>query len=74
MSNQITIRIFNYRHEAEPLRSFLESSGIKAFVNSDDCGSWDPALSLVQGVRLSVQEHDVLRAEELIAAVERQNT
>lgn len=52
MLNQITIRTFAYRHEAEPLWAFLEASGIEAFVTSDDCGTWDPALSLVQGVRI----------------------
>ena len=71
MPNQITLRTFAYRHEAEPLRAFLDASGIETFVTSDDEGAWNPALSLVRGVCLTVWEHEAARAEELLAAVER---
>ncbi len=67
MARPVTLRTFNYRHEAEPLRAFLEASGIEAFVGSDDCGSLDPALGLVRGIQLSVWAEDVTRAEDLLA-------
>jgi hypothetical protein len=70
MADIVVLRTFSYRHEAEPLRSFLEASGIEAFVGSDDCAALDPALGMVRGSTLSVWERDVEQAEALLAAVE----
>jgi hypothetical protein len=72
MPNQITLRTFAYRHEAEPLRSFLEAYGVEAFVSSDDGGAWDPALGFTRDVRLAVWKRDAARAEKLLATVEGQ--
>ncbi len=68
MPELVVIRRLNYRHEAEVIRSVLEASGIEALVTSDDCGSVDPALSLVWGANICVNADDVERAEDILAA------
>jgi hypothetical protein len=69
MPEHVVLRRFNYRHEAEVVRSVLEGDGIEAVVTSDDCGSVDPALGLVRGACVVVGGEDVERAEELLAQV-----
>lgn len=67
MPERVVLRRFNYRHEAEVVRSVLDADGIEAFVTSDDCGSVDPALGLVRGACVVVAAEDVTRAEESLA-------
>ncbi len=67
MPERVVLRRFNYRHEAEVVRSVLDADGIEAFVTSDDCGSVDPALGLVRGACVVVAAEDVARAEESLA-------
>jgi len=69
MSERVVLRRFNYRHEAEVVRSILEGDGIDALVTSDDCGSVDPALGLVRGACVVVAADDAARSEELLAQV-----
>jgi hypothetical protein len=69
MSERVVLRRFNYRHEAEVVKSVLEGDGIDALVTSDDCGSVDPALGLVRGACVVVTSDDAARAEELLAQV-----
>jgi hypothetical protein len=66
MADQVVIRRFSYRHEAEVARSFLDGHGIAARVTSDDCGSVDPALGLVRGACLVVADENAARAVELL--------
>jgi prophage DNA circulation protein len=68
MSDQVVVRRFSYRHEAEVARSFLDGHGIEARVTSDDCGAVDPALGLVRGACLVVAADNAARAEELLDA------
>jgi len=68
MTGTVVLRRFSYRHEAEVARSFLDGHGIEAWVTSDDCGSVDPALGLVRGACLVVQEEHGARAAELLDA------
>jgi len=68
MHDQIVVRTFSYRHEAEVARSFLDGHGIEAWVTSDDCGSVDPALGLMRGACLVVAGENAARAEELLAS------
>ena len=68
MSERAILRRFNYRHEAEVVRSVLAGVGIEATVTSDDCGSVDPALGLVRGVCVAVCAKDLERAEEVLNA------
>ena len=69
MPQAVIIRRLNYRHEAEVIRGVLEGSGIPAFITSDDCGSVDPALSLVRGACVAVEAELVERAEEILAGI-----
>jgi hypothetical protein len=68
MSDRVVIRTFSYRHEAEFYRSVLDGHGIEAWVRSDDCGSVDPALGLVRGVHLLVDEERSDQALQLLDA------
>lgn len=66
MSDQVIVRTFSYRHEAEFCRSVVDGHGIEARVTSDDCGSVDPALGLVRGVHLLVDEEQLEQARRLL--------
>ena len=68
MAQPVVLREFSYRADAEIVREFLAANGIEAFVNSDDCGSVDPALQFARGVQLMVAEEDRAPAERAIAA------
>jgi hypothetical protein len=67
MSRQIVFREFYSRGEAEIVRELLLANGIESYVNSDDCGSVDPALSFARGVQLLVAEEDAPLAEKVIS-------
>jgi hypothetical protein len=66
MDDRIVLRSFSYRAEAEIVRELLASNGIAAFVNSDDCGSVDPALQFGRGAEVLVSADDREAAERLI--------
>jgi hypothetical protein len=66
MTGTVVLRRFSYRHEAEVALSLLDGHGIEAWVTSDDCGSVDPALGLVRGACLIVDDEDAARAAELL--------
>lgn len=66
MDEPIVIRRFNYRHEAEIVRSVLAAEGIESYVTSDDCGSVDPALGFVRGILLSVSSEQAGRARAVL--------
>lgn len=67
MNRRILCREFYTRGEAEIVRELLRANGIESYVNSDDCGSVDPALSFARGVQLFVAEEDVPQAEMVIS-------
>lgn len=64
--NLITVRNFNYRHEAEMARTALEANGIAAVVFSDDGGRQEISLQFVRGAQLMVNKEDVQRAKEIL--------
>jgi hypothetical protein len=66
MDDRVILRSFSYRAEAEIVRELLGSNGIEAFVNSDDCGSVDPALQFGRGADVLVGARDRDAAERLI--------
>ena len=70
-NNLITVRNFNYRHEAEMARTALEANGIAAVVFSDDGGRQEISLQFVRGARLMVNDEDVPRAKEILDAADR---
>lgn len=54
------VRSFLLRHEGELALGALEARGLHAILNSDDCGSVDPALGLATGgARLYVAEDEL---------------
>ena len=66
----VAVVAFNYRHEAEVARSYLEAHGIPVLVSADDCGSADPILGTVREVTLSVRQSDVAIADDLLDELE----
>jgi hypothetical protein len=67
MSKRVLCREFYSRGEAEIVRELLLANEIESYVNSDDCGSVDPALSFARGVQLFVAEEDAPLAEKVIS-------
>jgi hypothetical protein len=68
MASRVVLRTFNYRHEAEVVKGYLQARGIESFVISDDCGAVDPALEYGRGTQLLVAEEDLRRAMDALAA------
>jgi len=60
------IKTFNSRIEAELLKSFLDSNGIKSIIISDDAGEMYPSAQVYWGVKLFVNERDYELALNLI--------
>jgi hypothetical protein len=71
MAEKTILRTFNYRHEAESVRAYLDAHGIECAVISDDCGAVDPALSLVRGTHLVVAPENVEPAEALLGMIDK---
>jgi Putative prokaryotic signal transducing protein len=69
--NLITVRTFNYRHEAEMARTALEANGIPAIVFSDDGGRQEVSLQFVRGAQLMVNKEDEQRAKEILRSADR---
>jgi hypothetical protein len=63
----VTVRIYSTLPEAQVIRSFLEGSGIKAFLPDEftiqNNWMWTNAIG---GVRVQVAEENVERAEEIL--------
>ena len=66
MAEQITIRTFPTRSEAETAQGLLASAGIAAWVATDDAGGAYP-FDLSGGARLMVDESDREAAAQLLA-------
>jgi hypothetical protein len=69
MSSFVVLRTFSSRGEAQSVQAVLSGSGIETFIESDDCGALDPALSFGRGVQLLVAEEDVDRAADVMSQV-----
>ena len=67
IGSRVVVARLNVRHEAELLRGVLAAHGIAAVVNSDDCGTIDPALGFGREVQLFVGADDAQRALAVIA-------
>ena len=59
------VATFQYRHEAELARTFLEMAGIDSMIATDDGGGTYPGMLLP--ARLIVREEDEARAREVLA-------
>lgn len=73
MDGLVCIKVFDNRFDAEYMKSILEAHEIEAFVSADDCGSWRPHLAFTEGVKLIVNEKDVVRAMEIFEPNSQQN-
>jgi hypothetical protein len=66
MTSQIAIRTLTTRSEAELVRGLLESSGIPAWVSTDDAGGVYP-FQLSDGAHVIIREGDREAAEDVLA-------
>lgn len=64
MDTRVVAR-YQYRHEAEFARTFLEMEGIEAMISNDDGGGTYPGV--LAGARLIVREEDADRAIEVLS-------
>ena len=67
MADLVCIKTYQSRIEAELVKGFLESNGIKAMVSADDVGGMNPALLWATGgVRLLVKKKDIQKAIKVL--------
>ncbi len=67
MTGAVCIRTYLSQPEAEVDRAFLESCGIRAWIEADDCGGMQPFLVYgTGGVRLLVEESQAQEATALL--------
>jgi hypothetical protein len=65
----VNVRICNYLHEAEFIKSVLESDGIDVDIPDQYMAGVQPALgAAIGGIRVQVRSSDRARAEESLAA------
>ena len=65
----VVLAEFSQRVEAELFSSVLKAAGINAMIQSDDCGTVDPALAFGLGVKIFVDLQDIEKAKELMKSV-----
>jgi hypothetical protein len=66
----VTVRIFNYLHEAELTKSVLDAEGIDAEIPDAYMAGVQPALgAAIGGIRVVVRSSDLERAEQALAAI-----
>ena len=66
MDEFVIIADFNNHAEAEFTKGLLESHGIKAIKNSDDCGGAAGGQTFIRGVQILVTRDDLKRAKEIL--------
>ena len=57
---------FNNHVEADFAKGLLESHGIKAIKQSDDCGGTAGGQTFIRGVQLLISRDDLKRAKEIL--------
>ncbi len=68
MAKKVVIRNFKNRLEAELAKGYLEAEGLDVSISTDDAGGMYPQLALMTGgVRLLVDDTDMLKAEALLS-------
>jgi len=66
----VNVRICNYLHEAELVKSVLDADGIDADIPDAYMAGVQPALgAAIGGIRVMVRASDLHRAEEALAAI-----
>ncbi len=69
MDDLVVIKTFNTREEAEVVKGFLDSNGIKAFLLTDDASGSYSNLTLVHGIRLMVNTKDKEKAIKALKSI-----
>ncbi len=65
----VTLRTFAYSHEAEIVRSYLESEGVECFLRDETMGQvYSMYSAAIGGIRLEVLEPDAAHAVEVLRA------
>jgi hypothetical protein len=65
----VTVRSCNYLHEAELIKSVLESDGIDAEIPDQYMAGVQPGLGgTIGGIRVMVRSSDLVRAQQSLAA------
>ncbi|HSK21460.1 MAG TPA: hypothetical protein VK912_20060 [Longimicrobiales bacterium] len=64
----VVVARFNYRHEAEYARGFLDDAALESALYFDDAGGIEMGLSFSNPARLIVRQQDAARARELLTA------
>lgn len=67
----VIVQTYHARHEAELGKSLLEANGVEAHIETDDAGGPVPGLAFTQGVRLSVKNEDLDKAQDIFNESER---
>lgn len=68
MSKFITIKVFEYPHEAQIIKNKLESEGIYVFLKDELTVQTDNFLShAIGGVKLQVKKEDVEKSKEIVS-------
>jgi len=68
MAKKVVIRNFKNRLEAELAKGYLKAEGLDVSISTDDAGGMYPQLALLTGgVRLLVDDTDMLKAEALLS-------
>jgi hypothetical protein len=57
---------FQYRHDAEYARGFLQDAGIASILSADDAGGLHLGLGFSRPARLLVSEEDLERARQVL--------
>lgn len=74
LDSVVLVRTYANEVEASIAASRLESEGIEAHTQKDDCGGAYPALQMSGGVRLLVKHEDLEDAEKILKAMEAEDS
>jgi len=67
MKNEIVLKTFVNRYEAEIGRGLLDEKGILNMISDEDTGGFRPGMIIGQSIRLMVNEGDLKKAKETIS-------
>ena len=72
MSEVKTVRIFDYRYEAEMAQGLLLEQGIESMISADDCGGQLMGLTTLRkgGIKLLVKEEETEKAIEVLEVLD----
>jgi hypothetical protein len=65
----VLLRTFGYRHEAEFVKSVLDSAAIDSVLVADDAGGAEAGLTFSNPARLMVRRQDIEAAAEVVREI-----